>query len=182
MMSGEEGEQLPLVVMVDFLADASIEAEVLKGVARVECWQVEGHHALPDHLHVPLSLPLPHRLLFFFYVGLFLVAHPTNASTGGRWSVGVAPGPLPSPGLRAEALPYTLHHSSSFYNKTGAHPPRVTRHDTTRHDTTHATRAGEGTKTKVLVRVGMGIDSVDLQAAGERGTPKCPFMHRHMSV
>ncbi|ELR10911.1 uncharacterized protein ACA1_145520 [Acanthamoeba castellanii str. Neff] len=70
MMSGEAGEQLPLVVMVDFLADASIEAEVLKGVARVECWQVEGHHALPDHLHVHLS---PH---LFFYVGLFVITHP----------------------------------------------------------------------------------------------------------
>jgi hypothetical protein len=58
--SGREGggdEELPLVVMVDFLDDASLEAEVLKGVARVECWQVEGHHALPDNLHVRLLLP-----------------------------------------------------------------------------------------------------------------------------
>ncbi|ELR10910.1 C-terminal-binding protein family protein [Acanthamoeba castellanii str. Neff] len=88
--------------MVDFLADASIEAEVLKGVARVECWQVEGHHALPDHLHEAAGLLVWH-----------LVHFPRQV----------------------------------FEQKLSS----------------------EGTKTKVLVRVGMGIDSVDLQAAGERG-------------
>jgi lactate dehydrogenase-like 2-hydroxyacid dehydrogenase len=68
-----------------------------------------------------------------------------------------------------QKLSSTLHHHNyNYYNKTTVQLSSPTR--ATRHDTTNDTTAGEGTKTKVLVRVGMGIDSVDLQAAGERGT------------
>ncbi len=48
--SSAAAEQLPLVVMMDFLDEALIEQKVLEGVARVECWKLQGEVRL-HHYH-----------------------------------------------------------------------------------------------------------------------------------
>ena len=43
----DKGGDLPLVVMLDFLSEATVEQKVLDGVARVEAWNVQSESSIP---------------------------------------------------------------------------------------------------------------------------------------
>jgi hypothetical protein len=45
--------ELPLVAMMDFLDDVSVESEVLYGVARVKSFMLTPESPLPNEVHVP---------------------------------------------------------------------------------------------------------------------------------